>query len=384
MSIDLARLGSKLRSYREELQLTRLEVSQATGISEQSLADYEAGLKEPSGDDLLILSDFYKCDYKFFISNESVPVFERVQKMFRKHGDELSKSDRMAFLEFLYLCECEEQLLRQLHSIERRRFHFRGLSPGELYVEHGRRAAKALRKWLGYKPTQVPSDVFSEFRRLGFHVFRRKLGNSNISGLYVRHPFAGECILINYDEDVFRQRFTLAHEIGHALLDQRDDVELTMKNQREDGLIEARAYRFASEFLVPRELLLKIAPPGGWNPALVLTWAGKLMVNPVVLARALGEANLIEQREVAAFSRLRLPRHLKRDPELAVDLSPNSRQRRQELLERGLSNFYVKLCFDAYEQGVISFGRLANMLLVDEREVLEIAALFGRAIYLGD
>jgi hypothetical protein len=53
-------------------------------------------------------------------------------------------------------------------------------------------AASALRKLFDYPDNTVPRDVYTDFRSIGIHVFRRRLHNSNISGLFVRHPTAGE------------------------------------------------------------------------------------------------------------------------------------------------------------------------------------------------
>jgi transcriptional regulator with XRE-family HTH domain len=69
MPLDLHLLGSKLRRYREQLQLAAAEVAGSTGLELQVLSALEEGTREPTGDELLILSDFYRCDYKFFISN---------------------------------------------------------------------------------------------------------------------------------------------------------------------------------------------------------------------------------------------------------------------------------------------------------------------------
>lgn len=41
---------------------------------------------------------------------------------------------------------------------------------------------------------------------------------------------------------------------------------------------------------------------------------------------------------------------------------------------------YVDLCFQALSKGIISAGRVAEMMLVDDFELGEIAALFGRRV----
>src|ERR1700674_3157301 len=75
--MDLALLGSKLRRYREQFQATPADLQDATGISESRLAAFEDGQAMPTGDEILILADYYKCDYKFFVSNEKLAPFEQ-------------------------------------------------------------------------------------------------------------------------------------------------------------------------------------------------------------------------------------------------------------------------------------------------------------------
>lgn len=85
----------------------------------------------------------------------------------------------------------------------------------------------------------------------------------------------------------------------------------------------------------------------------------------------------------AEIKAVKVPKHLKEDPEIPNSLSIASRQRREELLKRGLSNFYIELCFDAYEQNFISTGRLAEILLVSDSELEEIAGLYRKNIKYG-
>jgi hypothetical protein len=81
---------------------------------------------------------------------------------------------------------------------------------------------------------------------------------------------------------------------------------------------------------------------------------------------------------------VRVPFNMKSDPELPESLSVGSRIRREQLLKKGLSVFYVGLCFDAYERGIVSSGRLAEMLLVSERELSEMANIYGRTLQYVD
>ena len=76
-----------------------------------------------------------------------------------------------------------------------------------------------------------------------------------------------------------------------------------------------------------------------------------------------------------------MPREAKFDPELPQSLNDTQRARKETLLERGLSDQYVGLCFEAYGQGAISLGRLAEALLCSRGELAELARLYGRSLH---
>lgn len=381
MPLNLELLGSKLRRYREQFELSIDEVSQATGIPGQSLSAFENAARQPTGDEILILADFFKCDYKFFVSNERLAPFEQTETLFRLHGGQLSKDDRWAIQEFLFLCECEEFLMTQLPGNDRQLFSF--VKEGSYFKGHGEKAAVALRQHLGYKSHEVGRNVYQDLRRIGLHVFRRRLHNSNISGVFIKHPIAGKCLLINYSEDIYRQRFTAAHEAGHAILDD-EDFSLSFTMWDGHNFSEIRANTFASHFLMPPEFLKAIPDALVWNQEKALDWASKLRVNTEPLAYALKAVGLLSPQNEEEIKSVRIPMSSKIDPELSGDLSSASRARKQELIARGLSGFYVGLCFDAYSGGIISAGRLAEMLLLSEPELAPIAALYGRKLDHGD
>ncbi|MGA3317555.1 MAG: XRE family transcriptional regulator [Candidatus Korobacteraceae bacterium] len=378
MSIDLKALGSKLRRYREQLQLSIEEVEAGTGIDSKMILAFENGERTPTGDQILIFADFFHCDYRFFVSNEKLASFEQTETLYRRYGEEFRKDDRRRVQEFLFLCECEEFLIEAsekprepVPQIQKKGGYFKG---------HAEQAAAELRKHLGYKSTEVPMDVYADFRRLGCHIFRRTLDNSNISGLFIRHPVAANCVLVNYSEDVYRQRFSAAHEVAHAFLDEDEEVVVSFYTGRIANLREVRANAFASNYLIPPEFLRQIPDPTDWPTPKALEWASKLKVSTEALSIALREANLVSEDTQAAIKNVRVDSSSKVDPELPISLSPKSRERKENMLRRGLSDYYVGICLDGYERGAISAARLAEMLLVDERELRDIAALLGRSL----
>ncbi|BEP62336.1 XRE family transcriptional regulator [Variovorax sp. V213] len=378
MAIDLRLLGSKLAKYRGQLQESLLDVAASTGIDTARLTQIEGGQTEPTGDEILILADHYRCDFKFFISNEQVAPFEQTETLYRAHGSDFSKEDRRAVQDFLYLCETEDFLMREMG---RAPGSFTFSPTGGYFKGHAEDAAARLRSAMGHADNAVPRDVYAEFRSVGVHVFRRKLGNSNISGLFIAHPVAGKCALVNYSEDIYRQRFSAAHEMAHAIFDADIGVSVSFERADASDLVETRANRFASCYLLPPAFLSKLPNPNGWSDSDAIGWANKLRVSCVALANALRGAKLADQATSARISRLRIPRTIKMDPELPDSLNPLQRSRKEQLLERGLSDHYVELCFEAQNSGVISQGRLAEALLCSQAELLEMAKLYSRTLH---
>lgn len=378
MAIDLRLLGGKLAKYREQLLESFVDVANSTGIDAARLVQIENGQVEPTGDEVLILSDHYRCDFKFFISNEQVAPFEQTETLYRAYGSDFTKEDRRAVQDFLYLCETEDFLMRELDRVPS---SFAFSPSGDYFKGHAEAAATRLRSAMGHADNAVPRDVYAEFRSVGVHVFRRKLGNSNISGLFIAHPVAGKCALVNYSEDIYRQRFSAAHEMAHAIFDA--DQGASVSFERTDGadLVEVRANRFASCYLMPPAFLSKLPDPNGWGDSDAIGWANMLRVSCSALAISLREAKLVDQATYARISRLRVPQETKIDPELPESLNPVQRSRKEQLLEHGLSDHYVALCFEAYGSGVISQGRLAEVLLCSQAELLELANLYGRSLH---
>jgi Zn-dependent peptidase ImmA (M78 family)/transcriptional regulator with XRE-family HTH domain len=376
MALDLALLGARIRKYREHYDLSQEDVSLGTGIDLSEIRCFEEGTAEPSGDQILILADYFKCDYKFFVSTEEDPSFEKIEKLFRSTDTSITKEDKWAIQEFHFLCQCEQSLLEMLERSFRNVFlHVRIESKSRLQAED---AAQELRNFLQYKPNEPPVDVYRDFRSIGFHVFRRNLRNSEISGLFLNDPRIGKCLLVNYDEDVYRQRFTVAHEAAHAILDYDLDFVLSFSGRQDDR--ESRANYFASRYLVPPSVIASIPDNRIWSDEKLLTYARFFNVNPQVLTYALSDQGLISRAQKTRFEQIKIPRTDKRDPELPEDLSPAPRMRKTALLKMGLSEFYVGLCFEAYERGQISVGRLAEMLLSTETEIPDLARLYGRSI----
>lgn len=135
---------------------------------------------------------------------------------------------------------------------------------------------------------------------------------------------------------------------------------------------------------MPPEFLRQIPQTDQWDPIKAREWASNLKVSTEALAYALKDAGLVSEPLMHTIKAIKVPTDAKVDPELPSNLPPRSHQRRAELLSRGLSMHYVKLCFDGYERGLVSSGRLSEMLLLSNDELPLVAELYGRHLLHGD
>lgn len=375
MTFDLQLFAHKLSGLRTRLAIPAADLSDQTGIAVDRLAALEAGTAEPNGDEVLILADALRCDFRMLVSNVQKSTFDRTEKLFRKLGESLSREDRWAIQELLFLCETEyalETLLqRPLHSTFSARKH------GKFYKRHGRDTAAALREHLGYGPRKITGNVFRDAERIGVRVFRRRLNTSQISGLYVLHPEAGACLLVNYLDDPYRQRFTAAHELAHAILDDDQDVVVSYSKWGKHDLSEVRANVFAAHYLLPSSVVRSLPDPERWSATDACDWAHRLRVNTKTLAIALKREQLVSPDAEKRIQSRKVRRGIKTDPELPSDLTSRQRERKRELLQLGLSSRYVSLAFEALQRGLVTEQRLSEVLLVEPSGVAPLADLYG-------
>ncbi len=137
-----------------------------------------------------------------------------------------------------------------------------------------------------FKMTEPPVDVQLVASRLGIRVERADL-DDDCSGVLVRNK-THAVIGVNWMHHVNRQRFTIAHEIGHFVLHERNtyiDKEIYAQYRNHESATgtlkeERQANQFAAALLMPEE----------W----VREWFGTKLIEPgddqelCDLARAFG------------------------------------------------------------------------------------------------
>lgn len=371
MTFDYAVLGRKLKDARESLLITPQEAASHLQMGLQQYLDIELGRNKITGDQLVLLAVLYRRDFRYFVTGDYPSAESQVQEMFRRNSA-LSKSDRIAIQEFIRLCEYEDFLEREIFQYERtlipnyRQFPFHHT----FFKRQGEEAASFERERLslGKQPIE---NIFELIRNQGIHLFKRKLEDQNISGLYINHPVAGHCILINYLDDLYRQNFSAAHEYCHALFDSSQGQEITyFKSLHNKSELEWRANSFARNFLVPKQRIeLDYSPASteeGWiNLIRQIAEFFRVSSQPVTIQ--LSEIQWLCENQKENFlkdRRLVIQRNEKFDPETPPSLSSGMRDKLTQVICQGLSWHFIELCTQAYRQGEITYHKLLDMLLL--------------------
>lgn len=373
LSFDYKLLGSKLREARENQQYAIGEITEFINKSPEEYQMIEEGkYLTLSGDTIVLLSKFLNIDYRFLVTGNYPSAESQIKELFRQNN-ELSKRDRRAIQSFIRLCETKNDIEKMLGVLKSNPVDYSRYNFGtKVHKYQGVKAARLERERLG--ASDGISNIYSLLRKQKVHIFRRTLDDRNISGVYIKHPNAGHCILINYVDDIYRQNFSTAHEYCHVLFD--SNIKQSISFGSDNSFIEVRANNFASNFLLPQEALVGLSDYSYnslflWIPRL----CKKYKVNKQVVIIALKEMNYINEEMKKALlndKTLKISSSLKEDPELK-DVSPNLHEPISNIIRNGISLEYMNLCRYAYQQDIITYSKLIESLSIGYGEGINTA-----------
>lgn len=227
--------ASRLRLARARLGLTRTKLADLSGISLRTLTEYENEERTPSNDNIVRLSEALSVPRSFFERDaiEAVPVeaasFRKLSKVSATRRDAVLARAALA-LEFF-------EMLEQ---------HFKLPTPAIPTLDKlgPARAAELVRsQWtLGDRPI---SNMLHLLESKGARVASIGHEYGDIDA-FCFYRDAIPYVFLNTGKSAERQRFDLAHELGHLVL--HSDTEMEMASSKER---EAQANQFAANFLMP-------------------------------------------------------------------------------------------------------------------------------------
>jgi len=241
-------------------------------------------------------------------------------------------------------------------------------------IVQGEKTAADLRGYLsiGNAPAL---DLFNILEQRGMKVVLRSLPNSKVWGFSITSKEFGHAIFVNTQSTRERQLFTLAHELGHTVMD-RDHTAtvLTEKKSKDDDareqeiLAEVRANSFAAAFLMPelevKAAMLKLGVSEGAQEELSTATIDYLRKQFGVSYKAM-LWRLVNLKVISKKEREKFQPNAVDEVVPATDTLPSLPER------------YKALAVEAYRRAKISIGKLADLLRIDIYEARKLVKQFG-------
>ncbi|MFI2040877.1 ImmA/IrrE family metallo-endopeptidase [Streptomyces bottropensis] len=176
-------------------------------------------------------------------------------------------------------------------------------------------------------------------------------------------------VLVGRTDVWTRQRFTLAHELGHILAGDATDRPLTehVAPSVDQGQAEIRANAFAAELLMPHKELAQIACPGSLDKEGLLSLSWEYQVSPSAMATRLRALSIItdEQRRSWSAATTRMAALHAGDPGRHLRYA-------QQAGDGWYSASLAKLAISAYVRGDISIRLVATVTGLDSDRLLDL------------
>ncbi len=251
--MDHKTLGRRVREARELAGLSQQAAADALALQRTAVTQIEAGKRSVSTLELSQLASLLRRPVGWFLRDtkdedeDLLVVLHRVASGLSQASEVRDAVDRC-----VHICR-EAAALRALLGLEQQEGppSYPEKAPkttGEA-VRQGERVAEQERRRLGLGHAPIV-DLIGLIADQGIWTATSPLPDS-MSGLFLQHSSLGMAILINASHAFSRQRFSLAHEYAHALLD-RDRVVGVSSAENSSERIEQRANAFAAAFLMPQ------------------------------------------------------------------------------------------------------------------------------------
>lgn len=241
-------LGQRIKQARAAAGFSQRRLAQQAGVSAMAISKYERDQLKPSSDVLLRLSQALGVRVEYFFRQTDVSL-EDVD--YRKHPRLPRREERRVLAEVVERLERWAELESVLPQLGPKPFALPdGLPERVESLDDVEDCAMALREgWhLGSNPI---GDLVEELEQEDIRVVLVDYdAQKRFDGLLARMDGV-PVIVVGRDWPGDRQRFTLAHELGHLVLEGRLPRDLAANEK------ERYCHRFAGAFLVPRHEAVK-------------------------------------------------------------------------------------------------------------------------------
>jgi len=240
-------IGDRIKQARNAVGLSTRQLGELANVSAMAISKYESGQNTPSSSVLLALAKALDVRTEYFFRNANVSL-ENVE--YRKDDKLPEKIHNTIIADIVDQIERRVDLGKILPEAWNNPFDKPKRLPAIDDFDIIETVAEQVRKYwdLGSNPVQDLIDTIEEH---GVKVFTVNLnGEDRFDGLSATVDNM-PIIVVGSDWVGDRQRFTLAHELGHLIMHHR------MPEDWDEKTIESACHRFAGAFLAPRSEVLK-------------------------------------------------------------------------------------------------------------------------------
>jgi len=258
--------------------------------------------------------------------------------------------------------------------------------------QQGRQAAALFRdaRGLATGASGIGEVIRGNLRSMGVVVIESPIRDSALEGccFFVGGQESSRpCVFANsYRTTWFRQNLVIMHEVAHAIFDaETDGATLDFRNSETPALAEERADAFALEMLVPGKVLRHVAQRFGirWDSldAVALSrLVAEIHVEKRTILRAAVADGLITQAQVDSSADIDISDELRSLSDHALSArefiskkyggqgASWTRKRNTTIPSRRLRlpTLYISKVVGAFQGGLISKGKAAEMLMIDD------------------
>jgi Zn-dependent peptidase ImmA (M78 family)/transcriptional regulator with XRE-family HTH domain len=260
MTSDLYQaIGLRIRRTREKQGMSQQELAQKMGYSSSAtISHFEAGERKISIADLQRVAQILSLPVEYFLQDEVKSVQNQVLRF--RALEEIRPTARETVVEFLLFAQKQGSICPNLPP------NIKKLEPGK--------AAKRILEEVGIKqPPVSPREVAD---KLGVPVFEWDFPDE-ISGVFISDE-GKVCIGVNEAHPRVRQRFSVAHELGHLVLDGEQSFfdfigveSVPLSESPDHETLERKANQFAAALLMPSDWIQKDVHENGQD----IIWLSK-------------------------------------------------------------------------------------------------------------
>lgn len=246
----------RLRQARYLAERTKRAISDQIGVSPAAVGQWESGATAPRPDHISRLADLLEVPPAFFAAGRRYVRLDAANAHFRslRSTPAALRAKAIAFTEQVWELAHALEVRVQLPVVDLPGFAGGEVHPGDYAADPAAAAAELRRQWqLGDRPIPHLVHTMERHGLIVTYLPFAKAVSKTIDAFSTSHlPRPVVMLTPDRSTDVYRHRFTAAHELGHLML--HGDTAPG------DPVQEKEADRFAAELLTPRDAIVPQLP----------------------------------------------------------------------------------------------------------------------------